>query len=152
MVSNLGGNRVLYVATADVSGDEDLARRVREHRKRRPKAWETVDATANLSGVFEEVADHDAVLVDSLALWVSDRMRASENREEILRAFDAFLEAAGKAPMPLVLVSDEVGLGVIPESSAGRGFRDLLGLVNQRAAASAEEVHLCVAGLGLRIK
>jgi adenosylcobinamide kinase/adenosylcobinamide-phosphate guanylyltransferase len=74
-------------------------------------------------------------------------------REEgMLEDLDRFLEGARTLPPSLILVSDEVGLGVVPESEVGRRFRDTLGLVNQRAAAAAEEVHLCVAGLGVRIK
>ena len=89
----------------------------------------------------------NAVLLDSLTLWVS-----SHDEERALAEFDGFLVGAASLTTPLLLVSDEVGLGVVPESEAGRRFRDLLGLVNQRAAAEAEEVHLCVAGIGLRIK
>ena len=152
MVAELGGGRILYVATADISGDEDLERRVREHRKRRPTSWETVEAGSDLSGFLENTKGRGVVLVDSLTLWVSARMLAGENEEAIVRSFDAFLDKAGMLRTPIVLVSDEVGLGVVPESSSGRRFRDLLGLVNQRAASVAEEVYLCVAGLGVRIK
>ena len=103
------------------------------------------------SGTFEEVLQAaerwNAVLLDSLTLWVS-----SHDEERALAEFDGFLVGAASLTTPFLLVSDEVGLGVVPESEAGRRFRDLLGLVNQRAAAEAEEVHLCVAGVGLRIK
>jgi len=146
------GDRVLYVATADVSGDEDLARRVREHRERRPAGWGTVEAGADLAAALEGAEDWDAALVDSLTLWVSARMTAGESEEETLRSLNGFLEAAERLQTPFILVSDEVGLGVVPESAAGRRFRDLLGSVNQRVAAAAEQVHLCVAGVGVRIK
>ena len=72
--------------------------------------------------------------------------------EETLQELDLFLEGATALGASLILVSDEVGLGVVPESDAGRSFRDLLGLANQRAAAAAEEVRLCVAGIGMRVK
>jgi len=140
------------VATADVSGDEDLARRVREHQERRPANWGTVEAGVDLLEALEEAGGWGAVLVDSLTLWVSSRMFAGEKETETLRKFDAFLKTAGDLGTPLVLVSDEVGLGVVPESESGRQFRDLLGLVNQRTASAAAEVHLCVAGLGVRVK
>lgn len=74
------------------------------------------------------------------------------DESEILEEFERFLEGASTRPEPMILVSDEVGLGVVPESREGRRFRDILGLVNQRAAAAAEEVHLCVAGIAQRIK
>jgi adenosylcobinamide kinase / adenosylcobinamide-phosphate guanylyltransferase len=134
------------VATAIVGEDEDLKRRVRLHRGRRPVGWGTLE-TGDLAEVLQAAEQWDSVLLDSLTLWVSD------NDEELaLAEFDRFLAGAASLAVPLVLVSDEVGLGVVPESEAGRRFRDVLGHVNQRAAAAAEEVHLCVAGVGVRIK
>jgi len=143
LAASLGGERVLYVATALAEGDEDLQRRIRLHRERRPGAWGTLEI-GDLDEVLKAARRWDAVLLDSLTLWVSAREdRASAE-------FDRFL--AGDLSVPLVLVSDEVGLGVVPESEAGRRFREVLGLVNQRAAAAAEEVYFCVAGVGMRIK
>ncbi len=136
----------MYVATALVGDDGELERRVRLHRERRPAGWATLEI-GDLDEVLDAARGWDAVLLDSLTLWVSAR-----HEDETLREFDRFLEGAEALAVPLVLVSDEVGLGVVPESGAGRRFRDALGLVNQRAAAAAEEVHLCVAGVGLRIK
>ncbi len=145
-----GEESVLYVATAVVGGDRELERRVRLHRERRPAGWETLELVGgDLDEVLEVAERWRAVLLDSLTLWVSARMPQEEG---MLEDVDRFLEGARKLQPPLILVSDEVGLGVVPESEAGRRFRDTLGLVNQRAAATAEEVHLCVAGLGVRIK
>lgn len=147
----MGGERVLYVATAFLDGgDPDLARRVRLHRERRPTGWGTLEAQ-NLVDVSDAAEAWDAVLLDSLTLWVSAWLFAA-GEAATLDAFDRFVSDVGELATPFVLVSDEVGLGVVPESAAGRAFRDTLGLVNQRAAAAAEEVHLCVAGVGVRIK
>jgi len=90
-------------------------------------------------------------LFDSLTLWVSARAYDGEE-SGTLEQFERFLGRADALSEPLILVSDEVGLGVVPESPEGRRFRDLLGLVNQRAAVAAEEVYLCVAGIAHRIK
>jgi adenosylcobinamide kinase / adenosylcobinamide-phosphate guanylyltransferase len=133
------------VATAIDDGDEALQRRIRLHRERRPGGWGTLEI-GGLDEVLNAAERWDAVLFDSLTLWVS----ASE--EQALDEFDRFLVRAADVSVPLFLVSDEVGLGVVPESEAGRRFRDLLGLVNQRAARAAEEVHLCVAGMSIRLK
>lgn len=146
MVSNLGGERVLYVATAFLGEDEDLQRRVRSHRVRRPGGWGTLEV-GNLNEVLKAAEQWDAVLIDSLTLWVSAR-----EEYQALAEFEGFLAGAEDLPVPFVLVSDEVGLGVVPESATGRTFRDVLGLVNQRAATVAGEVHLCVAGVDVRIK
>ena len=134
------------MATAVIGEDEDLRRRVRLHRDRRPAGWGTLEV-GNLDEILEAAEQWNAVLFDSLTLWVSAR-----GVDRVLREFDAFLAGVDALDVPFVLVSDEVGLGVVPESAAGRSFRDQLGLVNQRAAAAAAEVHLCVAGVGVRIK
>jgi adenosylcobinamide kinase / adenosylcobinamide-phosphate guanylyltransferase len=133
------------VATAIEDGDEDLQRRIGLHRGRRPCGWGTLEI-GGLDEVLRVAEWWEAVLLDSLTLWVSAR------EEPALAEFDRFLARAGNLSVPFFLVSDEVGLGVVPESEAGRRFRDVLGLVNQRAAEAAEEVHLCVAGVGIRIK
>ena len=133
------------MATAIDDGDEDLQRRIRLHRERRPRGWGTLEI-GGLDEVLKAAERWDAVLLDSLTLWVSAR------EEPALAEFDGFLARAGDLSVPFLMVSDEVGLGVVPESEAGRRFRDVLGLVNQRAAEAAEEVHLCVAGVGIRIK
>ena len=134
------------MATAIVGDDVDLKRRVGLHRDRRPDGWGTLE-TGSLNEVLEAAEQWDAVLLDSLTLWVSTRAE-----DQALAEFEKFLAGADNLDVPFVLVSDEVGLGVVPESEAGRRFRDALGLVNQRAAAAAEEVHLCVAGVVVRIK
>jgi adenosylcobinamide kinase/adenosylcobinamide-phosphate guanylyltransferase len=139
------------VATA-LAG-QDLERRVWLHRERRPAGWGTLELGGGELGALLEAAERwEAVLLDSLTLWVSARMLGGEGEEGTVETFDDFLEGTRTLPTPLVLVSDEVGFGVVPESGAGRRFRDTLGLVNQRAAAAAEEVHLCVAGIGVRLK
>jgi len=149
MAGSLGG-RVLYVATALPGSDPELGRRVRLHRERRPAAWGTVDA-GDLEWLPEKAESWDAVLLDSLTLWVSARLCAF-GEEETLAGFGRFLGEVSTHQTPFVLVSDEVGFGVVPESPEGRAFRDVLGVANQRAAAAAEEVQLCVAGIGVRIK
>jgi adenosylcobinamide kinase/adenosylcobinamide-phosphate guanylyltransferase len=146
----VGGDEVLYVATALAGADRDLDRRVQIHRNRRPAGWGTLELGGGDLGVALEVAERwKAVLLDSLTLWVAARM---PGREGTLEALDRFLEGAIVLATPFILVSDEVGLGVVPESEVGRTFRDTLGLVNQRAAEAAEEVHLCVAGIATRIR
>jgi len=149
----VGGESVLYVATALTNLDPELQERVRRHRECRPAGWGTLElGGGDLGAVFEAAQGWEAVLLDSLTLWVSARMLAGEDEEATLQELDRFLEGATVLATPLILVSDEVGLGVVPDSDAGRAFRDLLGLANQRAAAAAEEVRLCVAGIGMRVK
>lgn len=154
----LGGDGVLYVATAEVPEDDpELLRRVEEHRRRRPAGWSTFEVSysgtgASLAGAVEASRGSDAVLLDSLTLWVSGRMSAGAEDDEVVEELDDFLSAVAQLDAPLVAATDEVGLGLVPESSEGRRFRDLLGLVNQRVAVAAEEAYLCVSGVPLRMR
>ena len=134
------------MATALPGEDEDLSRRVVAHRDRRPGGWGTLEV-GPLQEVLDTAEQWNAVLLDSLTLWVS-----AHEEGQALAEFDRFLAGAEALAVPFVLVSDEVGLGVVPETETGRRFRDTLGLVNQRAASAAEEVHLCIAGVDVRIK
>jgi adenosylcobinamide kinase/adenosylcobinamide-phosphate guanylyltransferase len=149
----LGGGNVFYIATAIARpDDQDLSRRIEAHRERRHCRWGLLElGGGSLEFALEAADGWSAMLFDSLTLWVSARM-LDEDESGILEEFERFVGRASMRPEPVILVSDEVGLGVVPESAEGRRFRDLLGLVNQRAAAVAEEVHLCVAGLAQRIK
>lgn len=136
---------VEYVATADARPDDDeWTRRIAAHRARRPAHWFTSE-TRDVAGALAR--EGPALLVDSITLWVARAMEGEVDAavEQLCAAWDACRRFA-------VLVSDEVGLGVVPEAADGRRFRDLLGLVNQRLAASADEVHLVVAGLPIRLK
>jgi adenosylcobinamide kinase/adenosylcobinamide-phosphate guanylyltransferase len=149
----LGGVSVLYVATALASPDDpDLLLRIEAHRERRNAGWGLLELEdGSLEPVLEAADGWGAILFDSLTLWVSARMLGGEEKGTF-EEFEKFVELADALREPMIIVSDEVGLGIVPESAEARRFRDLLGLVNQRAAARAGEVHLCVAGIPQRIK
>ncbi len=139
---------VIYVATAEAV-DEEMAQRIAGHRAKRPAGWETLE----VEGVDlpERLADEsaDAVLIDSLTLYVS---RVMARLPEPARHLQDLVQVAATCPSDVIVVSDEVGLGVVPASADGRAFRDLLGWVNQLFAAAADNVDMVVAGLPLRLK
>jgi adenosylcobinamide kinase/adenosylcobinamide-phosphate guanylyltransferase len=148
------GGRVVFVATAE-AGDGEMAARIARHRAERPAAWRTVEAPVGLASVLTALAgEADVVVVDCLTLWVANLLRERPGLSDAdLRSEAARLEtAATRPPFALVLVSNEVGWGVHPETSLGRRFRDALGLVNQAAARAADEVLLLVAGCPLTVK
>jgi len=144
-----------YVATAVAdAADREWSDRIAAHQDRRPKTWRTVE-TDDVALVL--VGDGPAVLVDSLTTWlarVMDECHAWSGRPEprLRERVDELVEAWELIDRRAVLVSDEVGLGVVPETPAGRRFRDELGSLNQRLAAVADEVVLVVAGLTLRLR
>jgi adenosylcobinamide kinase/adenosylcobinamide-phosphate guanylyltransferase len=145
--SLLSGEPVVeYVATAAHRPDDpEWVARIAAHRARRPPGWATVE-TADLAGVLRRAGP--AVLVDSITLWLAGAMGGDDLR----RRADEVCAAWSGTPRLAVAVSDEVGSGVVPETAAGRRFRDELGLLNQRLAAAADEVHLVVAGIPLRLR
>ena len=121
--------------------------RIAHHRARRDARWQTVDAPLDLAGT---IAGLDGpALIDCLTLWLSNVMLAERDVET---ESERLLAALAAAPGPLVAVSNEVGLGLVPETPLGRAFRDAQGRLNQRVAAAADRVIFMAAGLPLSLK
>lgn len=142
-LAEASGSAVTFVATATPEDDEMVAR-IRRHRTGRPASWTTVEEPVRLVEVLGALDDHDAVIVDCLALWVTNQLDA-DDRDVWLRA-DELADALAARPGPSFVVTNEVGLGIVPVNDVARRFRDLLGSVNQRMAARADRTLLCVAG------
>jgi adenosyl cobinamide kinase/adenosyl cobinamide phosphate guanylyltransferase len=134
---------VLYVATAAVDGDTDLADRVEGHRARRPSSWTTIEPGADLSGALRS-SPEGTVLVDALGPWVAAHEDFAVDAAGLV---DALTSRTGDA----VVVSEEVGLGVHPSTDVGRRFRDALGELNRAIADAADEVLFVIAGRVLPI-
>lgn len=139
----------VYLATAE-PGDDEMAERIRRHRLRRGPAWTTVEEPIDVAGVLRAHAAPDRpVLVDCLTLWLSNVMATgSDVRSEREQLIGALAAAGG----PVVLVSNEVGLGLVPETPLGRAFRDEAGWLNQAVATAAQRVILVAAGIPLTLK
>ena len=150
------GGRVLFAATAE-AGDVEMAERIARHRARRPSAWGTLEAPLRLAAQLRSgVGGYDTVLLDSLTLWVSNLLLRSEAAggaaSDVHSEASDLLEAYREGPAAWIVVSDEVGSGIVPPMPLGRAFRDALGGVNQLFAAQADRVFLTVAGLPLTLK
>ena len=137
----------LYVATAE-AGDSEMVARVAAHQARRGPSWTTIETPRNVAETLGTHAD-TPTLVDCLTLWLSNVMLADADVDAEIEQLD---EALARATAPIVLVANEVGFGIVPDSALGRRFRDLQGLLNQRIAARADRVVLVVAGLPLTLK
>lgn len=139
----------VMVATAEV-GDAEMAARVAAHRAERGAHWGLIEETRDIASVIAREASPQRVLVvDCLTLWLSNTMFAEADVEaEIERLAAAFAAAAG----PVIAVSNEVGLGIVPENALARRFRDLQGRLNRRVASVADRVTLVVAGLEMIAK
>lgn len=140
-----------YLATAEAHDDEMAARIARHRADRAADGWATVEAPLDVPEALRGAAT-PVVLLDCLSLWVSNLLLAGHGEDAILGRVEAFLDVAVDREGHLVVVSNEVGSGVVPAYPLGRVYRDALGRANQRVAAAADEACLVVAGLALRLK
>ncbi|MFJ2992788.1 bifunctional adenosylcobinamide kinase/adenosylcobinamide-phosphate guanylyltransferase [Pandoraea sp. NPDC087047] len=151
---------VTYVATAAVSDEPEMRARIAHHRDSRPAHWETLEVGRDLAGALRDVArDGRCVLVDCLPLWLAgwlcppdDHPEGPANDEQWQNVVDTLAATLVSLPGKLVVVSNEIGLGVIPMGSITRRYVDELGRLNQRVAALAPQVRFVVAGLPMAVK
>lgn len=139
----------IYVATAH-AGDDEMASRIAEHQSRRGPGWRTVEEALDLAETIRRWASPNCVLlIDCLTLWATNLM-FSEN--EGVEPQADFFDTLSGYPYPMILVSNEVGLGIVPENALARKFRDRAGLINQEAARLSDAVYFTAAGLPLTLK
>jgi adenosylcobinamide kinase/adenosylcobinamide-phosphate guanylyltransferase len=148
-----GYSPVVFVATAQPSDDE-MRRKIERHKAERPAEWFTIEEPLRLETVLQgQGSTHSLLLIDCLTLYTSNLMTAERNDPEAVLQRAALLsEALKSVDTSVILVSNEVGSGIVPMHPAGRMFRDLLGEINQRVAAVADNVLVMVAGLPLVVK
>lgn len=144
----LGGDRVSFIATAR-PGDPELDARIAAHQADRPAAWQTIEAEWDLSSAIARAPGANVLLIDSLTLWLSSAMERSASPRDLWRSAQ---EALLPRRAPVVIVSDEIGLGIVPLDASTRAFRDELGWLHQEVAGWAAEVTFMVAGIATRLK
>ena len=147
---------VLFVAAAEAL-DEDMERRIARHKLSRPAHWSTLEEPTDLASSLQAMNDpHDVCLVDCLTVWVSNlllRLEGCADAEDaIMHAVEDLLDVYESSAATWIVVSNEVGLGVVPPTSLGRSYRDALGRANQMVAARADKVYLMFAGLAIELK
>ena len=153
------GGKVLFVATAE-PGDEEMKRRISAHRKSRPESWHTLETPLNIGreigkntgGVKTVIIDCVTLLVNNIFEKYGEKATSGTLEKAIESEIKALLDCAEKSPATFIIVSNEVGLGIVPADGVSRLYRDLLGRANQMLAARADEVYLLVAGLPVTIK
>lgn len=159
------GDRILYIATC-IAFDDEMKLRIRKHREQRPIYWETVEAYRNIDLELKDKLDEkNAAMLDCITIMVTNLMMDkcqdwdSLETEETLDMesyvnceVDKLLHVVKAGSLPFILVTNEVGMGVVPEYKSGRLFRDIAGRVNQNLAKAADEVYLCISGIPVRIK
>jgi len=152
---------VLFVATAE-AGDEEMQQRIEEHRKARPAAWSTLEVTTHIGNqIFQKIGKAQTVIVDCITLLVNNHFYSDSAGElintpliekEVMAEIGELVDCINQVNASFIIVTNEVGLGLVPANRIGRLYRDLLGRANQILAQRADEIYLMVAGIPLLIK
>jgi len=163
MLAADSAREVVYIATME-PGDDELRARIARHRARRPSHWKTVEAALDVPGALASISGSATVLLDCLSLWVSNQLFADSDPASWDTArFEQFIDRCvanaerliaaqrGRAG-PLIVVTNEVGFGIVPTDALSRYYRDALGLVNQALASAATHATLMVSGLSVRLR
>lgn len=150
--------QVTFIATCPPAGeaglpkDREMKQRIRLHKASRPKNWQTVEETIDLSLALSKAKFGNIVVVDCITLWISNQLLNGLKEKDILKNAKKFINAVKKKRNSIIIVSNEVGWGIVPENKLARMFRDIIGNVHKEVARSSDEVYLVVSGVPLKIK
>ncbi len=148
----IDGNNKYFIATS-VPTDSEMEDRVIKHQNERGKEWHTIEEPVSIHKPIESLSKKaDVILIDCLTLWVSNLLFESHNLDGITEYVKKLEVALSNSDCPVYIVSNEVGMGIVPENKLARQFRDYAGFVNQRMAAFSNKVVMTVAGIGVQIK
>jgi len=151
LAKHISGDRRVFIATC-VPGDKEMEMRVAHHKEERGKGWSTVEIPIRLpEAIIEYSPKSDLILVDCLTLWISNLI-LNNNDVDIYRAALSLIKSLKNAQCPVIMVSNEVGTGIVPENRLARLFRDAAGIVNQNIATYSDRVIWMVAGISVLIK
>ena len=142
------GTPVIYIATAQAT-DEEMENRIRLHQQKRGDEWRTISEPLAIANILTSLDRQGACLVDCLTLWLSNLIFAEE---DISKATSSLIEAIAARRDPVILVTNEVGGGIVPENELARRFRDEAGRLNQIVAEAVDEVYTCISGIPLKLK
>ena len=153
------GGQVLFVATAE-AGDDEMKQRIEAHRKVRPRDWKTLEATTHIgSRIMDNIGGAKTVIIDCITLLISNIFGEHSGKtgnttlEKAVEAeINELLECIKKTKADIIIVTNEVGLGIIPGDSISRLYRDLLGQANQMLADGVDEVYMMIAGIPVTVK
>jgi adenosylcobinamide kinase/adenosylcobinamide-phosphate guanylyltransferase len=145
------GDRRLFVATAQ-PGDDEMRARIRRHRETRGPDFQTLEEPLAIVELLRGLRDCDVVVLDCLTLWLANLLLRGDEPEAVLRQVEDLAGVLDRRQVHAVIVTSEVGLGLVPETPLGRTFRDVAGLAHQRLAGMADEVYFGVLGVLLRLK
>ena len=146
------GRKIAFIATAEAK-DPEMQKRIAWHKKSRPRQWQTFEEPLKVANLLKKIGNQfDYVIIDCLTLLVSNLFLKGYTQKPILQEIKRICLILNKLRSKTIIISNEVGLGIVPENKLARDFRDIAGKVNQIIAKKAEQVFLMTAGLPLRLK
>ena len=144
--------KTVYIATMTFK-DAEMKERIKAHQKARPAEWQTVEEGKDIDTILMNLNGLcDVVLLDCLTMMTSNLLLELNDEKKVIQQIESLLKVIDDSDMTVLVVTNEVGSGIVPDKKLGRNFRDLAGCVNQLFAQAADEVYLMVAGIGLKIK
>jgi len=150
-VSEMKGSKA-YIATAEALDDE-MKYRIQQHKDDRGQGWSNYEEPVNVAELISKIKDkYEIVVLDCLTLWLSNVMNKPDKPEDSINLFIQTLKNLDDTGLSLYIVSNDVGMGIVPENPLAREFRDLTGFLNQKVAEVADEVYMVTAGIPIKIK
>ena len=142
----------VFIATC-LPLDEEMKKRIERHQRERKRTWTTIEVPVLLPEAIDKNSQKsDVILIDCLTLWISNLLLENDNQEKLAGHVDRLIKSLENALCPIIMVSNEVGAGIVPETRLGRLFRDVVGFANQKIAACSNAVIWMVAGIPVKIK
>ena len=155
-----GGKDVCYLATAEIK-DQEMKNRVEKHIQHRPQAWETIEESHEVSEVLTHLTSGSVILLDCITVYISnlllsgnkiDNIDSKQKETEIKSELEKIIKVVKENSLDIIIVTNEVGQGIIPDNKLGRIYRDIVGRMNQYLASEADKVYITFAGLPVEIK
>ena len=154
LAESIKGKR-LYIATAEAL-DEEMEERIKKHKKERGNNWTTIEEPIKIADVIKKNKKYDVILLDCLTLWISNLMhkeaRGKGQGARGKKNIETLMNTCANSKTNIIIVSNEVGMGIVPDNPLARQFRDIAGFANQKIADAADEVYFMVSGIPMRMK
>ncbi|MBN1353846.1 MAG: bifunctional adenosylcobinamide kinase/adenosylcobinamide-phosphate guanylyltransferase [Candidatus Omnitrophica bacterium] len=151
-VAKSAGKKIIFIATC-IPGDKEMRHRIKLHKKSRPGTWKVIEEGVNIDSVLRRIKTGcDAILIDCIGLFISNLMAAETSYKKVENKIRLVIEQIKKLTVEVIVVSNEVGMGIVPDNSTARRFRDILGRANQIFAQNADTVIMMHAGIPTIIK
>ncbi len=153
LAQNIGG-KVTFIATAQ-AGDAEMLKRIQIHRQDRPEDWATIEEPFDVASAIDSVKGNDVVIVDCITLLISNLLCSTEDFDDnlwIIKEIERLIRSAKEFIGTVIIISNEVGMGIVPENRLAREFRDIAGRANQIIASYADQVYVCFSGIPVLIK